>query len=94
MKERIWYPDPTLGSLIGMLRTDVSTLEAGGSGFTTGLRKSADKEDFERPSHIDRPEIPHFLTPEIGLSSIRRPASVYELLINCMSYSHRTTVHC
>ena len=63
MKERIWYPDPMLGSLIEMLRTDVSTPEVGGtsgSGFTTNLHMNADKETFRRPSHMDQPETPHF----------------------------------
>ena len=84
MKGRIWYPDPTLGSLIEMLRTDVSTPETGGSGFTTNLRMNADKEAFRRQSHMDRPETAHFLKLENGLSSMRRPASVYELLFKCM----------
>ena len=84
MKERICYPDPTLGSLIEMLRTDVSTPETGRSGFTTNLRMNADKEAFRRPSHMDRPETPHLLRLENGLSSIRRPSSVYELLFKCM----------
>ena len=70
MKERIWYPDPTLGSLIEMLRTDVSTPEAGGSGFTTNMRVSADKEAFRRSSHVDRPETPPFLRLENGDSLI------------------------
>ena len=84
MKERIWYPDPTLGSPIEMLRTDVSTLEAGGSGFIMTLRMSADKEAFRRPSIIDQPQTPPFLRLENDDSSIRRPVSIYELLSKCM----------
>ena len=78
MKERIWYPDPTLGSLVEMLRTDVSTPETGGSEFTTNWQA------FRRPSHMDRPETTHFLRLENGLSSIPRRASVYELLFKRM----------
>ena len=81
MKERIWYPDPTLGSLIEMLRTDVSTPETGWSGFTTNLRMDADKEAFRRQSHMDRPETAHFLRLENGF-----PQSADQLqYMNCSS---------